>query len=128
MIKIGVLGAGRGIDIAKNFMLQDCEIVALCEINEKRAEDGLKNLGMEVPVFKDFDEFLKIGMDAVIIANYFHEHTPFAIKCFEKGIHVFCECISNGTMAEGVELLRAYEKSNSIFMFVYPLILKSLEK
>ena len=64
MIKIGVFGAGRGIDVAKNFMLQDCEIVALCEINEKRAEDGLKNLGMEVPVFKDFDEFLKIGMDA----------------------------------------------------------------
>lgn len=122
MIKIGVLGAGRGIDIAKNFMLQDCEIVALCEINEKRAEDGLKNLGMEVPVFKDFDEFLKIGLDAVIIANYFHEHTPFAIKCFEKGIHVFCECISNGTMAEGVELIRAYEKSSSIFMLAenYP--------
>ena len=122
MIKIGVFGAGRGIDIAKNFMLQDCEIVALCEINEKRAEDGLKNLGMEVPVFKDFDEFLKIGMDAVIIANYFHEHAPFAIKCFEKGIHVFCECISNGTMAEGVELIRAYEKSSSIFMLAenYP--------
>ena len=34
-IKIGVLGAGRGIDIAENFMLLDCEIVALCEINKK---------------------------------------------------------------------------------------------
>ena len=122
-IKIGILGAGRGADVAENFMhFDNCEIVALCEINEKRAEEGLKNLGIDVPVFKDFDAFLESGVDAVIIANYFHEHTPFAIKCFEKGIHVFCECISNGTMAEGVELLRAYEKSSSIFMLAenYP--------
>jgi predicted dehydrogenase len=35
---------------------------------------------------------------------------------------VFCECISNGTMAEGVQLVKAYEKTNSIFMLAenYP--------
>ena len=59
MIKIGVFGAGRGIDIAENFMLLDCEIVALCEFNENRAEEGIKKLGIEVPVYKDFDEFIK---------------------------------------------------------------------
>lgn len=121
-IKIGIFGAGRGIDLAKNLMLLDCEIVALCDFNEKRTADGLKNLGMDVPVFKDFDTFIEQDMDAVVIANYFHEHTPYAIKCFEKNIHVFCECISNGTMAEGVELIRAYEKSDSIYMLAenYP--------
>lgn len=120
--KIGIFGAGRGIDIAQNFILLDCEIVALCEFNKSRAEKGLKKLGINVPVFEDFDSFIKQDMDAVVIANYFHEHAPYAIKCFEKGIHVFCECISNGTMAEGVELLRAYENSNSIFMLAenYP--------
>ncbi len=120
--KIGVFGAGRGIDIAENFLLLGCEIVALCENNLKRAAAGLKELGSEVPVFEKFDDFIEQEMDAVIIANYFHEHTPYAIKCFEKGIHVFCECISNGTMAEGVELIRAYEKTDSIFMLAenYP--------
>lgn len=121
-IKIGIFGAGRGIDIAKNLLLLDCEIVALCDFNEQRAADGLKNLGMDVPVFKDFDSFIEQEMDAVVLANYFHEHTHYAIKCFEKGIHVFSECISNGTMAEGVELIRAYEKGNSIYMLAenYP--------
>ena len=121
-VKIGVFGACRGVDIAKNFLLLGCEISGLCDFNEKRRNEGLKKLGIEVPVFSDFDEFLETEMDAVIIANYFHEHTPYAIKCFEKGIYVFCECISNGTMAEGVELIRAYEKSNSIFMLAenYP--------
>lgn len=120
--KIGVFGAGRGIDIAENFHLLGCEIVALCENNPKRAAAGLENLGFDVPVFENFDDFIEQEMDAVIIANYFHEHTPYAIKCFEKGIHVFCECISNGTMAEGVELIRAYEKSDSVFMLAenYP--------
>lgn len=121
-IKIGIFGAGRGIDIAENLMLLDCEIVALCDFNKKRAAEGLKKLGVDIPVFADFDEFINIPMDAVVLANYFHEHTPYAIKCFEKGIHVFSECISNGTMAEGVELIRAYEKSSSIYMLAenYP--------
>ncbi|MBQ8783124.1 MAG: Gfo/Idh/MocA family oxidoreductase [Clostridia bacterium] len=120
--KIGIFGAGRGIDIAKNLMLLDCDIVALCDFNERRAAEGLKKLGYDVSVYEDFDSFIEQEMDAVVLANYFHEHAPYAIKCFEKGIHVFCECISNGTMAQGVELLRAYEKSKSVFMIAenYP--------
>ena len=121
-VKIGIFGAGRGIDIAQNLMLLDCEITALCDFNEKRRNEGLKKLGKDVAAYDDFDKFIEHDMDAVVIANYFHEHTPYAIKCFEKNIHVFCECISNGTMAEGVKLLRAYEKSNSIYMLAenYP--------
>lgn len=121
-IKIGIFGAGRGIDIAENLKLLDCEIVALCDFNEKRLNEGLRKLGLDIAAYKDFDNFIEHGMDAVVLANYFHEHTPFAIKCFEKGIHVFSECTSNGTMAEGVELIRAYEKSNSIYMLAenYP--------
>ncbi len=120
--KIGIFGAGRGIDIAQNLVLLDCDIVALCDFNEDRAAKGIENLGFDVPVYNDFDSFIELDMDAVVIANYFHEHAPYAIKCFEKGVHVFCECISNGTMADGVELLRAYEKSSSVFMLAenYP--------
>lgn len=121
-IKIGVFGASRGIDIAENMLLLDCEIAALCDFNKARRDEGLRRLGIDVPVFDNFDTFIEQEMDAVILANYFHEHTPYAIKCFEKGIHVFSECISNGTMAEGVELIRAYEKSNSVYMLAenYP--------
>ncbi len=121
-IKIGVFGAGRGITLAESFILLGCEIVALCDFNKNRRDEGIATLGIEVPVFDDFDSFIEQDMDAVILANYFHEHTPYAIKCFEKGIHVFSECISNGTMAQGVELIRAFEKSNSIYMLAenYP--------
>ena len=116
------MGAGRGLCIAENFALLGCEIVALCENNPQRVEYGKREFGFDIPVYENFDEFLELDLDAVVLANFFHEHAPYAIKCFEKGVHVFSECISNGTMAEGVELIRAFEKSNSIYMLAenYP--------
>lgn len=121
-IRIGVFGAGRGAGLAKDFMLSGCEIVAICDFNKERRDQALAKLGTDIAVYEDFDSFIEHDMDAVILANYFHEHAPYAIKCFEKGIHVYSECISNGTMAEGVELIRAFEKSNSIYLLAenYP--------
>ena len=115
-LKIGVFGTGvRGIDLAKNFLLLGCDVVAVCEFREERKALAREKFGKDTAIYDDFDSFIEHDMDAVILANFFHEHAPYAIKCFEKGIHVFSECISNGTMAEGVELARAYAKSSSIY-------------
>ena len=122
-IKIGIFGTGeRGRLLATTLLLFKCEVVALCESREAELEKTAKLVGGDVATYTDFDEFIKHDMDAVILTNFFHEHAPYAIKCMERGIHVFSECISNGTMAEGVELIRAFEKSNSIYMLAenYP--------
>lgn len=128
-LKIGVVGSGRGFDLAKNFMLLDCDVVALCDSIEHRRENGIKRFGDGITVYDDFDKFIEHGLDAVILANFFHEHTPLILKCFERNIHVFCECISNSTMAEGVALARAFEKTKSIFMLAenYPQMLFNIE-
>ena len=122
-LKVGVFGAGRGVTIAKNFLMLNCDIVALCENGgEERLSLHAHKLGKNVEHYENFDEFLNCNMDAVIIANYFNEHASYAIKCLEKGIHVYCECITNGTMAEGIQLIHAAEKSDAIFMLAenYP--------
>ena len=64
-----------------------------------------------------------------MLANYFHEHTPYAIRCLEKGIHVLSECIPNATMAEGVALVEAVEKSSAKYMLLenYPFMLFNQE-
>jgi predicted dehydrogenase len=61
-------------------------------------------------------------MDAVVLANYFHEHAPFAIKALAAGNHVMSECTCNSTLAEGVALCRAVEKSGKTYMLAenYP--------
>ena len=121
-LRIGVFGAGRGRSIAQNFELLNAKVVAVCDFNPKAREGAVEAFGPDVAVYDDFDTFLDHGMDAVILANYFHEHAPYAIRCLEKGIHVYSECISNGTMAEGVALIRAAEKSDAIYMLAenYP--------
>ncbi|MBE6631933.1 MAG: Gfo/Idh/MocA family oxidoreductase [Ruminococcaceae bacterium] len=121
-IKVGIFGAGRGMNLAKDILLNGCDVVAVCDFNEVRLKNAVKAYGGEIATYDSFDKFIEHDMDAVVLANYFHEHTPYAIECFRRGIHVFCECISNGTMAEGVELIREFEKSKSIFMLAenYP--------
>lgn len=121
-IKIGILGVGRGMDLAKDFMLLGADIVAVCDFNKSRLDEAVKKLSSDIAVYSDFDSFIEHDMDAVVLANYFHEHAPYAIKCMEKGLHIYSECISNGTMAEGIELIKAFEKSNSIYMLAenYP--------
>ena len=79
-IKIGILGAGRGMNIAGNLdLIEDCEIVALCEISEERAAQGIKDFGKEIPVYKDFDEFLELDLDA-FYSLYGEEKINTAIK------------------------------------------------
>ena len=121
-MKIGIFGVGRGMDLARDFMLLGADIVAICDCRKERLEQACKNVGSDAAVYDNFDAFIEHDMDAVVLANYFHEHAPYAIKCFEKGLHVYSECLSNGTMAEGVELLKAFQKSNSIYMLAenYP--------
>ena len=129
-LKIGVFGVGRGLYCAKNFMLLNCDIVALCDFHKDRLDAAVKELGFDVATYENFDDFINHDMDAVIIANFFHQHAPFAIKCFERGIHVFSECISNGTMAEGVQLVRAFEKTSGVVYMLaenYPQMLFNRE-
>ena len=129
-IRIGIFGGGaRGQQLASTFMLHNCEIVAVCEKRESEWEAIRKLLGEEVALYSDFEEFIQHDMDAVVLANYFHQHAPYAIRCFERGLHVYSECISNGTMAEGVALVRAHRGSSSIYMLAenYPGMLTNRE-
>ena len=128
-LRVGVFGAGRGMRLAKAFMLLDTEIVAICDNHKGRRDEAMMSLDKSVVAYEDFDKFIEHPMDMVIVANNFYQHAPYVIKCFERNLHVLCECISNGTMGEGVELVRAFEKSKSIYMLSenYPQMLFNRE-
>ena len=40
--KIGIFGVGRGMDIARNFMLLNCDIVAVCDNHSSRLDKAVK--------------------------------------------------------------------------------------
>lgn len=116
-IKVGVFGLGRGTAQIDCLLLNNAEVVAVCDKMESRLEKMKEKLGDDLAVYTDFDSFLEHpGLEAIVLCNYFHEHAPYAIKALRKNIHVLSECTSNSTMAEGVELVRAAEKSKAFYM------------
>ena len=127
-IRVGVVGVGRGRGFALGAGPHlGMELVALCD----RWEEKLRTVGDELGVatYTDYDKFLEHDMDAVVLANYFHEHAPFAVKALRAGFHVMSETAACHTLAEGVELVRTVEKTGRIYMFAenYPYMLFNQE-
>jgi predicted dehydrogenase len=119
-IRVGVVGVGRGQSFMRGAEPAGLELVAICDTWEERLLTVGEELG--VSTYVDYDRFLQHEMDAVVLANYFHEHAPFAVKALEAGLHVMSECAVCHTLAEGVALARAVEKSGKIYMLAenYP--------
>ena len=118
-VRIGVLGGFRG-----NSMIEYCksannaEIVAICDKNPDVIERQKKNLaGRNITFYSDFDEFLKHDMDGVVLANYAHQHAPFAIKAMRAGKHVYSEVLPCQTMKEAVELVETVEETGMIYAY-----------
>lgn len=127
-IRVGVLGAGRGQSFLQGAgSPAGMKTVAVCDLNNKRLDEIARRY--KVTTYTDYEQFLEHDMDAVILANYFHEHAPFAIKALKAGKHVMSECTCNATLAEGVELCRTVEKTGLIYMLAenYPYTAFSME-
>ncbi|PWM73111.1 MAG: hypothetical protein DBX59_05290 [Bacillota bacterium] len=121
-IKIGVLGGFRGKSMI-DWCLQnggETEVVAICDRSETvraAVQKSLNEVSSSAKLYDNFDEFLSHGMDAVVLANYANEHAPFAVRCLEKGLHVFSEVLPVQTLAEAVKLVEAVEKSGKIYVY-----------
>ena len=83
-IKVGIFGFGRGSALADNLLAADAEIVAVCEKSHKKLQDAKNKLGNTAAYYEDFDSFIAHdGLQAVLLTNYFHEHSEYAIRCLE---------------------------------------------
>ena len=120
-IRVGVIGLGRGWSFTSDAArAAGFELVAVCDTWEEKLKKFSET--QKVASYTDYDKFLEHDMDAVVLANYFHEHAPFAVKALKAGMHVMSETSCNATLAEGVALCRAVEKSRKIYMLAenYP--------
>lgn len=118
-IKIGVLGIQRGASMIR-YCLEagNAQVVAICD---KWAE-GLEKMKKEfnddsITYYTDFEDFIKHDMDAVVLANYAHEHAPFAIRCMNEGKHVLSEVLPCAHMKEAVELIETVEKTGKVYAY-----------
>lgn len=114
-IRVGVFGVGRGMSFANQANAVGMELVAVCDQWAEKL-DALKKRHPGVATYADFDSFLEHDMDAMVLANYCHDHAPFAIKALDRGIHVLSEVIAVRTLGQAVDLVEAVERSGKIYM------------
>lgn len=121
-VRVGVFGVGRGQTmIHELFKRDDAKLVAICDkyvpgLDECRRYAERKGY-TEIEYYTNFEDFLKHDMDAVVLANYANEHTPFAIRALESGKHVMSECLTCATLKEAVELIEAVERTGKLYVY-----------
>jgi predicted dehydrogenase len=119
-VRVGVLGLRRGAALARLAQQAGMRVVAVCERDDRRREAAVHGLG--AAAYRDVEPFLDHAMDAVILVNDFDQHAPVAIASLDRGLSVLSETAACRTLAEGVALVEAAERSSGVYMFAenYP--------
>lgn len=89
-LNIALIGVwGRGL--AHYDSLSDENVVALCDVNEKRFPDALKRFP-NATTYVDWRKCLDHkGLDAVVICTTDHTHAFIANWALKRDLHVYCE-------------------------------------
>lgn len=101
--------------------LPDVEIVALCDVDMKRAEEALQKLkeihpDSKAQVYQDFRYILeRADVDAVTIATPDHWHAQIAVLAFQAGKDVYGEKPLSYSYKEGDFMLKSLSENNRVF-------------
>lgn len=112
MLKIAIVGTGiiAGSHIDAISRIKDCELVALCDLNEERVKALSEKQG--VPYFLDYKDIPeKTECDAVILNLPHGLHAPVSIFFLEHGINVLVEKPMANTKEECDAMISAAKKS-----------------
>ena len=117
-IHIGQIGCGRigrSHDMFETFKYEDAMLVACCDVDSKRAEEGKELLEQwysektgsrrykKIKVYTDYQEMLQDGnIDAVIISTPDHWHARNAIDAALAGKDIYLQKIFKPTILEKV--------------------------
>ncbi|HWR99097.1 MAG TPA: Gfo/Idh/MocA family oxidoreductase [Prolixibacteraceae bacterium] len=121
-VKVGIIGTGnRGTSHIKTLlMMDDVEIVALCDLVPTRAENGAElgqKAGKRRPGIycKDQDSYKELldkeKPDCVIIATYWDSHASIALDAMKKGICPGIEVPAALTVDDTWQLVETSEKT-----------------
>ena len=91
-VKVGVIGYGYwGPNLTRNFFeLPSAELVAIADGKDDRLQRA-RTLYPNIVLTKDYTDFFKMDVDAVVIAVPPAFHYPIAKDCLEHGLHVLVE-------------------------------------
>ncbi len=116
-VRVGVVGVGIGSLHIQGYQRHPhAEVVAVCDINEERAQQVAQEYG--VPhVFADYQQMLeKVELNAVSVCTPNALHAPVAIAAMEAGCHILCEKPLAHNLQDAEQMLKVAQKTGVIFM------------
>ncbi len=115
-LRVAIVGCG-GIANGKHMKalrkVEECEMVAFCDIIEERAVDAAKRYG--IPGAKVTTDYMEIAndpdIDVVHVCTPNRSHSFITIACLEGGKHVMCEKPMAKTAADAQAMLDAAKRT-----------------
>lgn len=105
---IGVGGMGSGHVSSIN---TKAKLLAVCDVDEKHLQAGLKLAGPDAKGYKDFREVLaRKDIDIVHIPTPPHWHALISIAAAKAGKDIWCEKPLSRTIGEGEAVVKAINK------------------
>lgn len=124
-IKIGFIGLGcRGCGLLRDVVLAQKErVTAVCDVFADRAQEGaaaVEEAGQERPaVYLDYRDVIRDeNVNTIIIATAWESHVEIAIAAMHAGKAVAMEVGGAYELKHCFDLVEAYEKTKTPFMFL----------
>ncbi len=111
-VNVAAIGAGgMGAGNTRACAAADANIVALCDVDWQKGEEGFKRFP-EAKKYKDFRKMLdnEKSIDAVIVATPDHFHTVAAMAAMRRGKHVYVQKPLTRLVSEARALTEAARK------------------
>lgn len=122
--KIGLVGCGGMMGVHADRLLKrtDCEISALCDINQNQLENFKEKFPalLNCPTFTTHQELYRANLcDAVLIATPHTSHKDQVIQAFQNNLHVLCEKPLATTTADVLACIESRNQSGKIGALAY---------
>lgn len=115
-LKVGHVGGRTGYAHLFNIH-PGTELVAICDIDRGALERSRRALGLKSSqCFQNYDDFLKVDMDIVVIGTPIPFHAEQSIKALESGKHVLSEVTAANTVEDCERLVRTVKKTGMKYM------------
>src|SRR5687768_8711241 len=122
-LRVGILGAGRGLTHVRNFLaLENAHVIGVADRlpgRRERVEERINQAGAageSTQMVEEFDDLLELKPDAVMVASNGRLQVQHAIQALEAGCHVLSEVPGAFTEEECVRLRAAVERTGKTYM------------
>jgi predicted dehydrogenase len=115
-VRAAIIGSGgRGRLLTAEFKEIGVEMAAVCDVNERNLEAGLKVAGAAAKPQRDYRRVLDDkSIDVVVIATPDHWHAKMTIDAVEAGKDVYVEKPMAHTIEEGWRMVEATRRTKRI--------------